>query len=95
MKVIYSKQEVFGQSKLVAAHLPQVELSPVESTTKAVQLALESEVRCYSQCLASYVYIEVLAENILWTCRAMSRFLVIGQQYSALREMIKHRLSLV
>lgn len=86
VKVIYSKQEVFGQCRSwLQAHLPQVELSPVESTTKAVQLALESEgAAAIASVMASDMYnIEVLAENIQDMQGNTTRFLVIGQQYSA------------
>ena len=86
VRVIYSKQEVFGQCRTwLQTHLPEVELSPVESTTKAVQLAMETEgSAAIASAMASDMYgIEVLANGIQDMQGNSSRFLVIGQNFSA------------
>ena len=86
VRVIYSKQEVFGQCRTwLQTHLPEVELSPVESTTKAVQLAMENEgSAAIASAMASDMYgIEVLANGIQDMQGNTTRFLVIGQNFSA------------
>jgi chorismate mutase/prephenate dehydratase len=86
VRVIYSKQEVFGQCRTwLQTHLPTVELSPVESTTKAVQLAMETEgSAAIASAMASDMYgIEVLANGIQDMQGNTTRFLVIGQNFSA------------
>ena len=86
VRVIYSKQEVFGQCRTwLQTHLPDVELSPVESTTKAVQLALETAgSAAIASAMASDMYgIEVLANGIQDMQGNTTRFLVIGQNFSA------------
>ena len=86
VRVIYSKQEVFGQCRTwLQTHLPDVELSPVESTTKAVQLALETAgSAAIGSGMASEMYgIEVLADGIQDMQGNTTRFLVIGQNFSA------------
>ena len=86
VRVIYSKQEVFGQCRIwLQTHLPEVELSPVESTTKAVQLAMETEgSAAIASAMASDMYgIEVLANGIQDMQGNTTRFLVIGQNFSA------------
>ena len=86
VRVIYSKQEVFGQCRTwLQMHLPEVELSPVESTTKAVQLAMETEgSAAIASAMASDMYgIEVLANGIQDMQGNTTRFLVIGQNFSA------------
>ena len=86
VRVIYSKQEVFGQCRTwLQTHLPEVELSPVESTTKAVQLAMETEgSAAIASAMASDMYgIEVLANGIQDMQGNTTRFLVIGQNFSA------------
>jgi len=84
VKLIFSKQEVFGQCRSwLNANMPQVKLSPVESTTKAVQLALEtSGAAAIASVMASDMYnIEVLAENIQDMQGNTTRFLVIAPKY--------------
>ena len=84
--LIFSKQEVFGQCRSwLNAHMPHAKLSPVESTTKAVQLALETPgAAAIASVMASDMYnIEVLAENIQDMQGNTTRFLVIGQGFSA------------
>ena len=86
LRVIYSKHEVFGQCRTwLQTHLPDVELSPVESTTKAVKLALESEYSAaIASAMASDMYgIEVLANGIQDMQGNTTRFLVIGHNYSS------------
>ena len=86
VRVIYSKQEVFGQCRTwLQTHLTEVELSPVESTTKAVQLAMETEgSAAIASAMASDMYgIEVLANGIQDMQGNTTRFLVIGQNFSA------------
>lgn len=86
VRVIYSKQEVFGQCRgWLQRHMPEVELSPVESTTKAVQLAMDTEgAAAIASALAADMYgIEVLASGIQDMQGNTTRFLVIGQNYSA------------
>ena len=72
-------------SYLPKTHLPDVELSPVESTTKAVKLALESEYSAaIASAMASDMYgIEVLANGIQDMQGNTTRFLVIGHNYSS------------
>lgn len=84
VSLIFSKQEVFGQCRSwLSAHMPQVKLSPVESTTKAVQLALETPgAAAIASVMASDMYgIEVLAENIQDIQGNTTRFLVIAPNY--------------
>ena len=84
IKLIFSKQEVFGQCRSwLNANMPQVKLSPVESTTKAVQLALETPgAAAIASVMASDMYdIEVLAENIQDMQGNTTRFLVIAPKY--------------
>lgn len=82
--LIFSKQEVFGQCRSwLNANLPKAKLSPVESTTKAVQLALETPgSAAIASVMASDMYgIDVLAENIQDMQGNTTRFLVIGSSY--------------
>ncbi len=82
--LIFSKQEVFGQCRSwLNANMPNVKLSPVESTTKAVQLALETPgAAAIASVMASDMYdIEVLAENIQDMQGNTTRFLVIAPKY--------------
>jgi chorismate mutase/prephenate dehydratase len=84
--LIFSKQEVFGQCRAwLNMNMPKAKLSPVESTTRAVQLALEtSGSAAIASVMASDLYdIEVLAENIQDIQGNTTRFLVIGQKHSA------------
>ena len=84
INLIFSKQEVFGQCRSwLSANLPNAELSPVESTTRAVQLALETPgAAAIASVMASDMYeIEVLAENIQDMQGNTTRFLVLGQNY--------------
>ena len=84
ISLIFSKQEVFGQCRSwLSANMPKVKLSPVESTTKAVQLALETPgAAAIASVMASDMYeIEVLAENIQDMQGNTTRFLVIGQSH--------------
>lgn len=83
--LIFSKQEVFGQCRSwLSANMPNAKLSPVESTTKAVQLALDTPgAAAIASVMASDLYdIEILAENIQDMQGNTTRFLVIGQDYS-------------
>jgi len=82
--LIFSKQEVFGQCRSwLNANMPNVKLSPVESTTKAVQLALETPgSAAIASVMASDMYsIDVLAENIQDIQGNTTRFLVIAPKY--------------
>lgn len=84
INVIYSKQEVFGQCRgWIHSNLPNIELSPVESTAKAVKLALgDKQSAAIASATASDMYgIEVLAENIQDIQGNTTRFLVIAQNY--------------
>ncbi len=84
LKVIYSKQEVFGQCRnWIEKNVPNVELISVESTTKAVTLALEEENSAsIAGISASELYgIDVIAENIQDIHGNSTRFLVIGHNY--------------
>ncbi len=84
INLIFSKQEVFGQCRSwLNANMPNAKLSPVESTTKAVQLALETPgAAAIASVMASDMYdIEVLAENIQDMQGNTTRFLVLGQNY--------------
>ena len=84
VKLIFSKQEVFGQCRSwLSTNMPNAQLSPVESTTKAVQLALETPgAAAIASVMTSDMYdIEVLAENIQDIQGNTTRFLVIGQNY--------------
>lgn len=83
--LVFSKQEVFGQCRgWLNANMPNAKLSPVESTTKAVQLALETPgSAAIASVMASDMYdIEVLAENIQDMQGNTTRFLVIGPKSS-------------
>ncbi len=82
--LVFSKQEVFGQCRSwLNANMPHVTLSPVESTTKAVQLALETPgAAAIASVMASDIYkIDVLAENIQDMQGNTTRFLVIASKY--------------
>ena len=84
VKLIFSKQEVFGQCRSwLGMHMPQAKLSPVESTTKAVQLALETPgaAAIASKMAADMYDIGVLAENIQDIQGNTTRFLVIAPTY--------------
>jgi len=86
VNLIFSKQEVFGQCRSwLNANLPKAKLSPVESTTKAVQLALEtSGSAAIASVMASDMYdIDILAENIQDMQGNTTRFLVIGSNYGS------------
>jgi len=86
VNLIFSKQEVFGQCRgWLGGNMPNVKLSPVESTTKAVQLAMETPgAAAIASVMASDMYeIDVLAENIQDMQGNTTRFLIIGQEYSA------------
>ena len=89
ISLVFSKQEVFGQCRSwLNANMPKVKLSPVESTTKAVQLALETPgSAAIASVMASDMYdIDVLAENIQDIQGNTTRFLVIGQKYGPATE---------
>ena len=84
IKLIFSKQEVFGQCRSwLNANMPNVKLSPVESTTKAVQLALETPgSAAIASVMASDMYsIDVLAGDIQDIQGNTTRFLVIAPKY--------------
>lgn len=86
VSLIFSKQEVFGQCRgWLNSNMGKVKLSPVESTTKAVQLAMETPgAAAIASVMASDMYeIDVLAENIQDMQGNTTRFLIIGQEYSA------------
>ena len=82
--MIFSKQEAFGQCRSwLRTNMPHAQLSPVESTAHAVQLALETPgAAAIASAMASDMYhIEVLATNIQDIQGNTTRFLVIGQKY--------------
>lgn len=84
VSLIFSKQEVFGQCRSwLNANMPNVKLSPVESTTKAVQLALETPgAAAIASVMASEMYdVDVLAKNIQDMQGNTTRFLVLGHSY--------------
>lgn len=84
VRTIFSKQEVFGQCRLwLNSNMPKVELVPVESTTRAVQMALETEgAAAIASVMASDMYdIDVLAENIQDMHGNTTRFLVIAPTF--------------
>lgn len=84
VSMIFSKQEAFGQCRSwLASNMPNIPLSPVESTTRAVQLALETPgAAAIASVMASDLYnIEMLAENIQDLQGNTTRFLVIGRRY--------------
>lgn len=84
ISLIFSKQEVFGQCRSwLNANMPNVKLSPVESTTKAVQLALDTPgAAAIASVMASDMYsIDVLAENIQDMQGNTTRFLVLAPSY--------------
>ena len=84
LRVIYSKQEVFGQCRnWIEKNVPNVELVSVESTTKAVTLAREEKNSAsIAGISASELYgIDVIAENIQDIHGNSTRFLVIGHNY--------------
>ncbi|MCF7818576.1 MAG: prephenate dehydratase [Kiritimatiellales bacterium] len=83
---IFSKQEAFGQCRFwLNGNMPNIELVPVESTAKAVQLALETKgSAAIASAMASDMYdIEVLAENIQDIHGNTTRFLVIAPTYGS------------
>ncbi len=84
INLIFSKQEVFGQCRSwLSANMPNAKLSPVESTTRAVQLVLETPgSAAIASVMASDMYaIGVLAENIQDIQGNTTRFLVIAPKY--------------
>lgn len=84
INLIFSKQEVFGQCRnWLMTNVPRAKLSPVESTTRAVQLALENPgAAAIASVMASDMYdIEILAESIQDLQGNTTRFLVIGPTY--------------
>ncbi len=84
LDIIYSKQEVFGQCRQwLQSNLPNAELIPVESTTKAVYLAKENKnTAAIASATASDIYeVEILVDNIQDIHGNTTRFLVIGQNY--------------
>ena len=84
INLIFSKQEVFGQCRSwLNANMPNVKLSPVESTTRAVQLAIETPgAAAIASVMASDMYeIEILAENIQDMQGNTTRFLVLAPSY--------------
>ncbi len=84
IRVIYSKQEVYGQCHgWLRSNMPGIEFAPVESTGKAVQLALKTAgAAAIASAMTSELYnIEVLATNIQDIQGNTTRFLVIGQNY--------------
>ena len=84
IRVIYSKHEVYGQCHgWLRNNMPGVQFSAVESTGKAVQLALETPgAAAIASAMTSDLYdIEVLATNIQDIQGNTTRFLVIGQNY--------------
>ncbi len=86
INLIFSKQEVFGQCRSwLSANMPNAKLSPVESTTRAVQLALETPgSAAIASAMASDMYaIGVLAENIQDIQGNTTRFLVIAPKYGS------------
>ncbi|MEI6891986.1 MAG: prephenate dehydratase [Pontiella sp.] len=86
VNLIFSKQEVFGQCRSwLTANMPKVKLSPVESTTKAVQLALETPgAGAIASVMAADMYdVDVLAKDIQDMQGNTTRFLIIGREYSA------------
>jgi len=84
VNLVFSKQEVFGQCRnWLAANLPDAKLSPVESTVRAVRLALETPgAAAIAGPMAADAYdVDVLAENIQDMIGNTTRFLVIGRSY--------------
>ncbi len=84
VRLVFSKQEAFGQCRgWLRSNLPNAEMVPVESTARAVQLALERpETAAIASIMASDMYdIEVLATNIQDIQGNTTRFLVIGHNY--------------
>jgi len=84
IKLIFSKQEAFGQCRSwLRTNMPNAQLSPVDSTAHAVQLALETPgAAAIASAMASDMYnIEVLATNIQDIQGNTTRFLVIGPKY--------------
>ncbi len=84
IKLIFSKQEAFGQCRSwLRTNMPTTQLSPVDSTAHAVQLALETPgAAAIASAMASDMYnIEVLATNIQDIQGNTTRFLVIGPKY--------------
>jgi chorismate mutase/prephenate dehydratase len=82
--IVFSKQEVFGQCRSwLGRNLPHAKPSPVESTTRAVQLALETPgAAAIASVMAAEIYdVGVLAENIQDLQGNTTRFLVIAPSY--------------
>ena len=81
---IFSKDVAFGQCRgWLRSNMPNAEQLPVDSTGKAVQLALETPgAAAIASAMTSELYnIEVLATNIQDIKGNTTRFLVIGQDY--------------
>ena len=81
ISLIFSKQEVFGQCRSwLNNNIANVKLSPVESTTKAVQLAMETPgAAAIASTMASDIYnIDILAKDIQDIQGNTTRFLVIA-----------------
>jgi len=86
ISLIFSKQEVFGQCRSwLNNNIANVKLSPVESTTKAVQLAMETPgAAAIASTMASDIYnIDILAKDIQDIQGNTTRFLVIAPTHGA------------
>ncbi|MBP9855006.1 MAG: prephenate dehydratase [Candidatus Omnitrophica bacterium] len=83
IKKIYSNPQVFGQCRnWLHKNMPSVSLIPVESTSKAAQLAAnENGAAAISSGLAAKIYkLKILKSNIQDIAHNTTRFLVISKQ---------------
>jgi chorismate mutase/prephenate dehydratase len=85
IKRIYSKAEVFGQCRhWLHGHLPGVDTIAVSSTARAAEMAArENDSGALAGALAAELYgIRVLARDVQDLSGNVTRFLVIGKQFS-------------
>ncbi len=80
---VCSKQEAIGQCRRwLSENLSGVELSAVNSTALAAEMAAGSDCAAISSILAAQLYnLNVIAENIQDSSGNTTRFLVIGRKY--------------
>ena len=86
VKRIYSNPQVFGQCRLwLDAHLRNVELIEVSTTSRAAEIATKEKNACaIASLLAAEKYrLKILAKGIEDSARNITRFLVIGQHTPA------------
>lgn len=98
IRKVCSKDQALGQCReWLRRHLPNAELSPVESTTAAVQMAAENPyiAAVASSIAADYYGVPVLEKGIHDKKDNQTRFLVIGKDSVARAEGVQYKTSIV